>query len=254
VRRVEWAIPLIALDALFLAFVLEQLTVLFGGRDHVLRTDSLTYAEYTRSGFWQLMVVTVLTLAVIGVTARVAPHAERADRVLLRVLLGGLSALTLVIVASALSRLYAYQQAYGFTRLRVLVGATELWLGLVFVLILVAGIRLSGRWVPRAVAATAVAWLLLGGIANPDGFVADRNVDRYHATGRIDLEYLSGLSADAVPALDRLPAQQRSCALADIADELESTSDGWRDWNASRQRARASIAAGPHPMITDCWN
>ena len=39
-------------------------------------------------------------------------------------------------------------------------------------------------------------------------------MQRYAETGRIDLDYLRGLSADAVPALDRLPEPLRSCALA----------------------------------------
>ena len=50
-------IPLTLLDALFLAFVIVQLAVLFGGHDRVLRTTGLTYAEYARSGFWQLLAV-----------------------------------------------------------------------------------------------------------------------------------------------------------------------------------------------------
>ena len=55
--RAEWVIPLALLDALFLAFVIVQLAVLFGGHDRVLRTTGLTYAEYARSGFWQLLAV-----------------------------------------------------------------------------------------------------------------------------------------------------------------------------------------------------
>jgi hypothetical protein len=62
----EWAIPLALLDALFLVFVLVQLTVLFGGRDHVLSTAGLTYAEYARQGFWQLLAAGALTLAVVA--------------------------------------------------------------------------------------------------------------------------------------------------------------------------------------------
>ena len=54
-RLAEWLIPLAVLDALFLAFVLVQITVLFGGHDRVLQTSGLTYAEYARSGFWQLL-------------------------------------------------------------------------------------------------------------------------------------------------------------------------------------------------------
>lgn len=44
---------------------------------------------------------------------------------LLRVLLGLLCCLTLVVVASALYRLHVYEQAYGFTELRLLVSFFE---------------------------------------------------------------------------------------------------------------------------------
>ncbi len=243
VRRVEWALPLAALDLLFLAFVLVQLAVLFGGQ-----RGPLDYARYTRSGFWQLVAVTVLTMAVLAVAARVAPRQARADRVLLRGLLGGLAVLALVVVGSALRRLALYEEAYGFTRLRVLVGAVELWLGLVFVLVLVAGVRLRAGWLPRAVAGTAVAGLLTVALLNPDGFIADRNVDRYQRTGDLDLAYLASLSADAAPALDRLPAGLRGCVPRPIASGLSRTPDGWRTWNLGRSRARAVVSGGPRHL------
>ena len=50
------ACPLIALVALFAAFVALQLAALYGGHDYVLRTAGLTYAEYAREGFAQLLV------------------------------------------------------------------------------------------------------------------------------------------------------------------------------------------------------
>jgi len=244
VKRVEWAVPLAALDALFLVFAVVQLRVFLGGR-----WQGADYARYTRSGFWQLVAVTVLTLVVLAVATRVAP---REDRVLLRVLLGALAALALVIVASALLRLGRYEQAYGWTRLRVLVGAVEIWLGLLFVLVLAAGVRLRAGWLPRATAGTAVAGLLVVALVGPDRFIADRNVERYHRTGDIDLYYLSTLSADAVPALDRLPPALRSCALNDLADQLASEHDDWRSWNLGRAQARAVIAAGERPSFLDC--
>ncbi len=240
-RVAEWAVPLAALDLLFLAFVLVQLAVLFGGDEQVLRADGPTYANYARSGFWQLLVVTLLTLAVLGVALRVAPRAGRLDRVLLRVLLGGLSLLTLVIVASAVKRLGLYEQAYGYTRLRVLVEVVELWLGLLFVLVLAALVSLRTGWVPRVVVASAVLVLLGVGVADPDRFVAERNVSRYQQTGRIDVDYLARLSPDAVPALICLPPQVRPGALADIADRL-ARDDDWRTWNYGRAHARALLA------------
>ncbi|MEU7615768.1 DUF4173 domain-containing protein [Micromonospora rifamycinica] len=256
VRRIEWALPVGGLVALFAGFVAVQATVLFGGGEHVAKTAGLTYAEYARAGFWQLLVVTGLTVIVVGVAAQIAPRATVSDRVLLRTLLGLLSALTLVIVASALSRMAGYEQAYGFTRQRLLVTVGELWLGVLFLLILVAGIKLRGRWVPRAALAAAVGALIGLAVLNPDAFIAQQNVNRFEKHG-IDVNYLSTLSADAVPALQKLPEPYRSCALAAVTNELTGGSapssgsnrrDAWQEWNLGRATARAHLdddALGP---------
>jgi hypothetical protein len=249
VRRWEWAVPVTALDLLFAAFVLVQLTVLFGGAQHVLGDDGPTYAEYARSGFWQLLTVTVLTLAVVGLAARRAPSEDRTDRIVIRVLLGSLAGLTLVIVASALYRMNLYEQAYGFTRLRILVSACELWLGAVFAMVLAAGVRLRARWLAQAVAASGAAALLGLALLNPDRFIADRNIDRYERIDRIDVDYLSRLSADAAPALDRLPYPLRDCVLAGIAADLADSPDDWRGANLGRERARDIV--GERPLRPD---
>jgi len=251
VRRLEWAAPLVVLDALFAAFVLVQLTVLFGGSAHVLRTAGLTYAEYARSGFWQLLVIAGLTLLVIAGAARWAPRATQADRLLIRALLGTLTLLSLVVVASALYRMHVYAEAYGATRLRLVVAAVEIWLGLLFVLVGVATVRLRARWLPQLVLGTAVLALLGLAAVNPDHLIADRNVDRYRQTGRLDVRYLASLSADAAPALARLPEPLRSCALRDIAVELGE--DDLRSANLGRARARRLLADQPvRPPDASC--
>lgn len=246
VRRVEWALPVGGLVALFAGFVAVQATVLFGGGDHVLATAGLTYAQYARSGFWQLLAVTALTVIVVGVAAQIAPRSAPTDRLLLRTLLGLLSALSLVIVASALSRMAAYEQAYGFTRQRLLVTTCELLLGVVFLLILAAGIRLRGRWVPRATLAAAGAALLGLAILDPDAFIARQNIARFAQTGRIDLDYLTTLSADAVPALQSLPEPHRSCALAAINNKLANgRPETWLEWNLGRHTGRTQLRHRP---------
>jgi len=245
VRRLEWVMPLALLDALFASFVLVQVTVLFGGSDHVLRTAGLTFAEYARRGFWQLLAVTALTLLVLAATVRWAPRDTRADRALIRTLLGALAVLSLVVVASALYRMNVYEGAYGFTRLRILVSACELWLGLVFALVLAAGVRLRATWLPRLVVGSAVLALLGLAAINPDRVIAERNVDRYLTRSGLDVAYLARLSADAAPALNRLPPALRDCALAQIADDLARHPDGWREANLGRTSARRVLAADP---------
>ncbi len=114
---------------------------------------------------------------------------------------------------------------------------TELWLGLLFVLVLVAGVRLRATWLPRAVLASAALGLLSLAAADPDRIIAAHNVDRWQHTGRLDVAYLSHLSADAVPELDRLPASQRAGVRAAIIADLPGD-DTWYTFNVARSRAR----------------
>jgi hypothetical protein len=252
VGRTPWIIPIAALDLLFLAFVAVQADVLLASdKDRLLRSTGLSYAEYARQGFWQLLIVTGLVLMVVAVAVRYAPTENRPGRAIVRTLLGLLCALTLVVVAVALRRLYLYEEAYGWTRLRLWVHAFELWMGLLIVLIAIAGIRLKAAWLPRAFAASGAVGLLALGLLNPDGFIATRNVDHFRHAGKADLTYLSGLSADAVPALDRLPEPQRSCALRHLSDALQH-GDSWTSLNLSRVRARALLQRHPIQRSPTC--
>lgn len=234
--RLEWALPLIVLDLLFAAFIAVQVAVLAGGYDDVLRETGLTYSAYARQGFWQLLGATLLVLLVIVLARRWAPRDGAGDRTLVRSVLGALCVLTLVVVASALRRMDLYVDAYGLTRLRLTVTAIEVWLGVVVVLMLVAG-AVGGRWLPRAVAASGAAAVLAFGLLSPDGLIAEQNVQRYERTGKIDIDYFQELSADAAPALDRLPDDLRACALAGIARNLEG-SEPWYATSWSESRAR----------------
>jgi hypothetical protein len=247
--RLEWAVPIGALVVLFAGFVVVQATVGFGGGDHVLGTAGLTYAEYARQGFWQLLAVTVLTLVVVAVAARFARRQTAADRAWVRGLLGALAALTLVIVASALSRMWAYEQAYGLTRLRLLVAVCEAWLGVVYVLILASGVRLRGAWIPRVSAQIAAACLIGLAIANPDALIARENIDRYAATGRVDFAYLATLSDDAVPQVQRLTGDEKFCVLFSIS--AHRPEERWTAWNYGRARGYA-LFPWPGPGDREC--
>ncbi|QES47860.1 DUF4173 domain-containing protein [Streptomyces venezuelae] len=253
---VEWALPLVVLNLLFAGFIAVQLAVLFGGYDKVLESTGLSYAEYARQGFWQLLWATLLTLVVIALALRWAPRSGPGDRRLVRAVLGALCVLTLVVVASALRRMDLYVDAYGLTRLRLSVATMELWLGLVIVLIIAAGV-FGGRWLPRAVVASAGAVVLAFGLASPDGLIAERNVSRFQEAAEsdrdqgkaIDLAYFQTLSADAVPALDRLPEPHRSCALRGINEALADR--GQKPWYAtSLGEHRAKKILRDRPVTT----
>ncbi|MFD3594180.1 DUF4153 domain-containing protein [Nocardia sp. NPDC058640] len=234
--RSEWMLPVGALTVLFAVFLGAQFVALFGGDDYVQRTAGLTYAEYARSGFWQLSAVSILTLAVILAVLHWSAQDTAADRTSLRVMLGAVSVLALVIVCSALGRMWTYQQAYGFTVLRLLVTMCELWVGVVYVLVLIAIARLRWSWVPRAAVGTALGTLLALAVLNPEYLVAERNIDRWETSTRLDTDYLGRLSPDILPALGPLPESLRTEIEAPILHDLEP--DPWWAWNLSRSSAR----------------
>lgn len=252
-QGIEWQMPLWALVGLFATFVTLQFGVLFGGHERVLQTAGLTYAEYARGGFAQLLVVAALTLAVVAATGRYAATPTPRDERRQRRLLAGLCLLTLVVLASAFHRLSVYQDAYGFTRLRFAAQGAIWWLAAVFVMLLLVGAIRRARLLPRAVALMTVLAVLGVAYLQPDAHIAAWNVDRYATDGRIDVDYLADLSADAVPALLDLPDDVRGCVLRPLATDLVGEApDGWAEWRWSRSRARQLLEAhGPLPTCVD---
>jgi hypothetical protein len=240
-HRFEWLAPVLVVVGVFAAFLVAQATVVFGGHDYLRRTTGLTYADYVHQGFGQLTVATALTLLVIWAAARKAPRATGADRAWLRASLGVLCVETLVVVASALHRMHVYQEAYGFTRLRLLVDVFEGWLGLLVLGVLASGIALRAAWLSRFALLTGCAALLGLAAVNPDAWIAERNLDRYAETGRVDWAYLQGLSDDAVPVLADLPAEDRHCAL----HGREAPTDDWLAWNLGSARAADALEETP---------
>ncbi|MER6828527.1 DUF4153 domain-containing protein [Streptosporangium sp. NPDC000563] len=256
VGRGLWVTPLTALNLLFATFVGMQLTVLFGSTRWVVSATGLTYAEYARSGFFQLVVVSVFVLAIVAVASGTL-DLKGSDRWLMAGLLGVLCVLTLVILFSALHRLDLYADAYGLSRLRASVSATVLWLGGVFALVLAAGAaRLTGRgharWLPRTLVLMTSVSLLAFAVWNPDLRVAETQI-AVRGVDRIDLEYLGDLGAEAVPALDRLPEPSRSCVLRDVvaANDLAGP-DSWNGWNLARREARELLAQRPVLSTVSC--
>ena len=122
------------MNLLFALFVAVQLAVLFGGDGYVRATAALTYAEYARSGFAQLVAVAALTLAVAALAfwvsdpdRRIAAHNverfERTGRIDTRYL-GRLSADAVPVLARLPARLR--DEALGEQRRRLARGADGL--------------------------------------------------------------------------------------------------------------------------------
>ncbi len=253
---VEIGVALGLLDLLFLAFVVVQFRYLFGGAPLVEASTSLTYAEYARRGFFELVAVVALALPLLLAAdwAR-RPDAARRDGVVFRVLAFALVAMLFVVMASAFQRMSLYQQAYGLTELRLYATAFMAWLAVV--VLWFAASALLGRRARFAFGALVAGFVVLGVLnaLNPDEMIARTNLARVGAPVAsefnqrpFDYQYTLQLSADAVPALvESLPQMSPAARLAVARSVLQrwgptSAPSDWRTWNWGRARATEAVA------------
>jgi len=251
-----------ALNVLFLAFVLIQAVYLFGGAE-TLERAGMTYSDYARRGFFELVAAAALVLVVVlSIDWLTWPRAGSAGKAVnaLNILL---VVLTFVVMASAVQRMLLYQQVYGLTELRFYTLAFMAWLALVLAWLIATTLRQTdaaradaGRrlFVFGALVAGMTLVLVLN-ILNPDALIARTNLARSVA-GRgvsLDVEYLTAkLSPDAAPSLAAgLPALPNRCTRADLARGLIEQRDrltrqietrSWRALTYSQLRAAKTLA------------
>jgi hypothetical protein len=241
----ESSIILGSVNALFLFFVILQFRYLFGGQANI-HEAGFTYAEYARRGFGELVWVALITLSLILALHTISQRETPARQRGFVILNGLLIALVLVILASAYQRLFLYEQAYGFTRLRTYTHLFIPWLGLL--LLSVLGLIFSNqmRRMGLALIVFVLGFGLLLGLWNTDGWVARQNIQRAVNGQELDGNYLQTLSADAVPELIRLAQQpglpvairqEILIGLACRAARQTPTLPFWQSFNLSQQRA-----------------
>jgi hypothetical protein len=249
----ETVIVLGLLDILFLGFVVVQFQYFFGGAARIQAVAGLTYAEYARSGFFELVAVAALVLPLL-LTAHWLLRKEKArDEIVFRVLAGLQIVLLFVMIASALQRMRLYQREYGLTELRVYTMVFMGWLAVIFVWFAMTVLR--GRRERFAFGAVVTGFIAIGALmaVNPDRLIARVNIEHAIAGRNFDAAYVAALSADAVPeligSLPKLSDPQR-CALASqiLLNEPLAGNPGWRRWNWSRAEAARSLAASDREL------
>jgi hypothetical protein len=239
-------VVLAVVDLLFLAFVAVQFRYLFGGAELVREVTGLSYAEYARRGFFELVTVAALSLPLLLLTDwsldQRDPGRARAFRRLALLMLVLLD----VMLASALYRMRLYTIEFGLTELRFYTTAFMGWLVLVFGWF--GATVLRGRRERFGTGALLAGWLVLAGLnlANPDGVIASVNLDRAARGRPFDVSYAEELSADALPALHRgLP----KLASADACTAAARLDERWRHVFENANRWTIALARAPRGAI-----
>lgn len=238
--RVEFITVFATLSALVAGFVVVQGRYLFGGSDVVLATEGMSYAQYARRGFFELVTLVAIAVPMVLGAIGMVRESNRAVRVTSAVFLGLIG----LVLVSAGKRMDLYVGAYGLSELRFYVSASMAWLATLLVLVALSILSRKLNRLPRALGWSIAGAIALVSFSNPDRMIAEYNLNRTSGEIVLDHSYLASLGGGSVEpllrALPRLPMEQQHS----IENELEYRYSGperdWRDWNYLAAKARKS--------------
>lgn len=214
-----------------------------------VRPEALTFAEYARSGFFQLCAVAGINaglgLIACGLVKHDTPDEQRPNRnpvpPALRIYMVVLSVFTLVLIATALAKMLLYVDSYGLTHKRVLASWLMIVLALCFVAVILRQFLRKLNLTGTVVAIFLVCFTALS-LCNLDGVTA-----RYNTSAALDGnllavggDILNDTDASGVlPALEFMEETEESTDPDVIAARAEV--DRYLGWQAN---ALADMASG----------
>ncbi len=162
----------------YVLFVCTQVPYLFSAFYGRLPEGMPVYSEYARRGFFELSTIAGVNLALmLGTAVFLKPHVK--DSKIVTALLVLLCGLTILLVATGLSKMALYIGAYGLSPKRVMTSTFMAFL----ILLCVAVVVLLFRWFSITRFAAIVGSVMLCALCavNLDGIAAQYNANRYLA-------------------------------------------------------------------------
>lgn len=202
----------------YLVYILTQLgyfTSAFGGE----LPEGYSYSEFARRGFFELCVIAVINLFVIVIMQAFAKRHEDDRRpAALKAYTAVISGFTLLLIASAISKMVMYITEMGMTPLRIYTSWFMLLLAAVFMVIIVWQFVDFRVWRALFAAFTVMFGILCWG--DVDGMIANYNVNAYQsgASEKFDTDVLYMLSPSAARHAVRLAGEDSR-----VDSYLEST-------------------------------
>lgn len=250
---IEVFIILTTLNLLFASFIAVQFTYFFGGDALVQSIDGPTYATYARRGFFQLVMVAILVMTLLLVIHWLYQPTRSKLIKLFQWLAIIMILMTLIIEASAAHRMYLYMRVYGLTELRFYTSVFMGWLVILLIGFVFTVLRQQRSQFTLVALFSGLIVIGLLHFINPDARIAQINLAQLLQQSeqsellkkqKFDADYLTSLSADAIPLLvEQLPQipQQQRCRMHQLLTKhsvLVKKMPDWRNWHWSHYQAR----------------
>lgn len=184
-----------ALNIIYIVFCFIQIKSLF------MKVDIENYSSYARKGFFQLMIVSLINFVMILIAKN---YVKSKNNKFVNIMSIIMIICTFIILVSAGYRMYLYENAYGYTLLRLLVYIT---LFTETILLVPTIIYVIDKPINLKKSYFVIIMIVYVGInfLNLDNIIAENNVDRYFKTGKLDVYYLKNeTGTDAIKQLKRI--------------------------------------------------
>ncbi len=178
-------ILLTTLNIIYIVFDIIQINSLLLHRV----SSGFNYADYARSGFFQLMFISIINIIIIILSKKSKEKTYTKVMSLITVLL------TLVIILSSFYRMFLYEQAYGYTVLRLGVYITLMTEVILLIPTIVYIFNKKINIAAYYLIITIAVYTLVN-CFSIDRIIATNNIKRYERTGKIDIEYLQNYCYD----------------------------------------------------------
>ncbi len=214
-----------ALSICYIVYLFTQLAYFFSAFSGLLPQDyKFSYAEYARRGFFELCAIAGINLVLIFFMIIFSRKKDGKIPVILKIFGCFIGAFTLLITATAISKMYMYIQNYGMTVLRIGTSVFMIIMALTFFAVIIRLFSDKINVLRFALLISGVALVLLGTF-NINAVVAKYNYEAYKSgkLGSIDTSYLYDLGDEGVPYLYKL--------LDDEENKLNAKSDLWNARN-----------------------
>lgn len=196
------------LSICYLTYLFSQLAYFFSAFRGFL-PEEFKVADYARRGFFEMTAIAAINFVLIFAAILLTRKKEDKTPLAVRMLCLFVSIFTLIIIATALSKMALYIESFGMTLLRITTSAFMVFLGVVFISIILR-LFIKRVKVLRAALLSAACILLILGSLNVNLIVADYNYNAF-VDGKleeIDMETLSELGDEGVPYLIKLSDHQ----------------------------------------------
>lgn len=203
--------------------------------------ETITYANYARQGFFQLMVVSFINLCVILYSKR---YNNKKDNNKIKVLSIIMVFLTFIIIISSFLRMYMYEEHYGYTLLRILVYFALITETICLLPTIIFIIKEKFNITKSFMIIIITMYVILNYI-NIDSLIAYRNIELYQTKKDIDISYLMNNHADNIPQLIRFSKKVKDkdtkWILKEYLKEQEYEMKDFREWNLSKMIAKQKL-------------